>query len=134
MLRGVASVLEQHHEVQLLDEAVAAAVSLSRRYIQGRQLPDKAVSVLDTACARVAVSQSAIPAALEDCVRRIEALEAELEVVDRERAHRHRRRPSRRRSSRRSSGRSARREPPRSRPASPRRRSWSTPSWRCGRS
>ena len=85
MLRGVASVLERHHKVQLLDEAVAAAVRLSRRYIQGRQLPDKAVSVLDTACARVAVSQSADPAGLEDCVRRIEALEAELEVVDSER-------------------------------------------------
>jgi type VI secretion system protein VasG len=85
MLRGVASVLERHHKVQLLDEAVAAAVRLSRRYIQGRQLPDKAVSVLDTACARVAVSQSAVPAGLEDCVRRIEALESELEVVERER-------------------------------------------------
>src|SRR4051794_32874404 len=85
MLRGVASVLEKHHRVQILDEAIAAAVRLSRRYIQGRQLPDKAVSVLDTACARVAVSQSATPAGLEDCVRRIEALEAELEVVDSER-------------------------------------------------
>ena len=61
MLRGVAGVLEKHHEVQILDEAIEAAVSLSHRYIPARQLPDKAVSLLDTACARVAVSQHATP-------------------------------------------------------------------------
>jgi type VI secretion system protein VasG len=77
MLRGVASVLEKHHRVQLLDEAIESAVTLSHRYIPARQLPDKAVSLLDTACARVAVSQHATPAEVEDCQRRIEALEIE---------------------------------------------------------
>ncbi len=84
MLRGVASVLEKHHRVQLLDEAIEAAVKLSHRYIPARQLPDKAVSLLDTACARVAVSQHAIPAEVEDCRRRIEALEIESQIIDRE--------------------------------------------------
>jgi type VI secretion system protein VasG len=84
MLRGVATVLEKHHRVQLLDEAIGAAVRLSHRYIPARQLPDKAVSLLDTACARVAVSQHAIPAQVEDCNRRIEALTTELEIIDRE--------------------------------------------------
>ena len=84
MIRGVASVLEQHHRVQILDEALEAAVRLSHRYIPARQLPDKAVSLLDTACARVAISQHAIPPQVEDCQRRIEALETELGIVDRE--------------------------------------------------
>ena len=84
MLRGVASVLEKHHRVQLLDEAIEAAVRLSHRYIPARQLPDKAISLLDTACARVAVSQHAIPAAVEDCQRRIEALTTENEIIARE--------------------------------------------------
>jgi type VI secretion system protein VasG len=86
MLRGVASVLEKHHRVQLLDEAIEAAVKLSHRYIPARQLPDKAVSLLDTACARVAVSQHAIPAEVEDCRRRIEALEIEEGIIGRESA------------------------------------------------
>jgi type VI secretion system protein VasG len=86
MLRGVATVLEKHHRVQLLDEAIEAAVKLSHRYIPARQLPDKAVSLLDTACARVAVSQHATPAEVEDCTRRIEALEIELAIIDREAA------------------------------------------------
>jgi type VI secretion system protein VasG len=86
MLRGVASVLEAHHGVQLLDEAIESAVRLSHRYIPARQLPDKAVSLLDTACARVAVSQHATPAELEDSQRRIEALEVEQGIIDRERA------------------------------------------------
>ncbi len=86
MLRGVASVLEKHHRVQLLDEAIEAAVKLSHRYIPARQLPDKAVSLLDTACARVAVSQHATPPAVEDCQRRIEALTVEQEIIDREAA------------------------------------------------
>ena len=81
MLRGFASTLEAHHKVQLLDEAVAAAVHLSRRYVQGRQLPDKAVSVLDTACARVAMSQHGTPAAIEDARRRIGDCEAELAAL-----------------------------------------------------
>ena len=84
MLRGVASVLEKHHRVQLLDEAIEAAVKLSHRYIPARQLPDKAVSLLDTACARVAVSQHATPAEVEDCRRRIESLEIEQGIIQRE--------------------------------------------------
>ncbi|WP_338560804.1 type VI secretion system ATPase TssH [Erwinia sp. E_sp_B01_3] len=84
MLRSTVSPLEKHHRVLLLDEAVAAAVKLSHRYIPARQLPDKAVALLDTACARVAVSQSAQPPQLEDCLHRIQALEIEKEIVGRE--------------------------------------------------
>ncbi len=86
MLRGVASTLEKHHRVQLLDAAIEAAVRLSHRYIPARQLPDKAVSLLDTACARVAVSQHATPPEVEDTLRRIEALQTELEIIGREEA------------------------------------------------
>ena len=86
MVRGVASVLEKHHRVQVLDEALEAAVRLSHRYIPARQLPDKAVSLLDTTCARVAISQHAVPAEVEDCRRRIEALQIELEIIGREEA------------------------------------------------
>ena len=86
MVRGVASVLEKHHRVQVLDEALEAAVRLSHRYIPARQLPDKAVSLLDTACARVAISQHAVPPQLEDCRRTIEALQIELEIIGREEA------------------------------------------------
>src|SRR5262249_26604661 len=86
MLRGVASTLEKHHRVQLLDEALDAAVKLSHRYIPARQLPDKAVSLLDTTCARVAVSQHATPPEVEDSRKRIEALETELEMIAREEA------------------------------------------------
>lgn len=84
MLRGVASVLEKHHRVQLLDAAIEAAVKLSHRYIPARQLPDKAVSLLDTACARVAVSQHATPPELEDTQHRIDALTIEREIIERE--------------------------------------------------
>jgi len=84
MLRGVASTLEKHHRVQLLDSALDAAVRLSHRYIPARQLPDKAVSLVDTACARVAVSQHATPPEVEDALRRIEMLETELGIVERE--------------------------------------------------
>jgi type VI secretion system protein VasG len=86
MVRGVASVLEKHHRVQVLDEALEAAVRLSHRYIPARQLPDKAVSLLDTACARVAISQHAVPAQVEDVRRTIEALKIELEIIGREEA------------------------------------------------
>jgi type VI secretion system protein VasG len=86
MLRGTASVLEKHHRVQLLDEALEAAVKLSKRYIPDRQLPDKAVSLLDTACARVAVSQHAVPPEVEDSRRRIDLLKQELEIIARERS------------------------------------------------
>jgi type VI secretion system protein VasG len=86
MVRGVASTLEKHHRVQLLDEALEAAVRLSHRYIPARQLPDKAVSLLDTVCARVAISQHAVPPQLEDCRRTIEALQIELGIIGREEA------------------------------------------------
>jgi type VI secretion system protein VasG len=86
MMRGMASTLEQHHRVQVLDEAIEAAVKLSHRYIPARQLPDKSVSLLDTTAARVAVSQHATPAELEDCQRRIEALTTELEIIGREKS------------------------------------------------
>jgi len=86
MLRGICPVLEEHHGVWVLDQALGEAVTLSRRYIPARQLPDKAVSVLDTACARVAVSQQAIPAPVEDSQRRIEALEREQEIARKETA------------------------------------------------
>jgi type VI secretion system protein VasG len=86
MLRGTANVLEKHHRIQLLDEALEAAVKLSKRYIPDRQLPDKAVSLLDTACARVAVSQHAVPPEVEDTRRRIELLQQELEIIARERS------------------------------------------------
>ena len=84
MMRGVASTMEKHHKVQILDEALEAAVKLSHRYIPARQLPDKSVSLLDTACARVAVSLHATPAEVDDSRKRIEALETELEIIGRE--------------------------------------------------
>ncbi|KJV48497.1 molecular chaperone [Pantoea sp. BL1] len=84
MLRSTVSALEKHHQVLLLDEAVSAAVKLSHRYIPARQLPDKAVALLDTACARVAVSQGAQPPALEDCLHRLAALDIEAEIAGRE--------------------------------------------------
>jgi len=86
MVRGLLGTLESHHKVRILDEAINAAVRLSARYIPGRQLPDKAVSLIDTACARVAMSQGAIPAAIEDRQRRIAAVDAELAILDREAA------------------------------------------------
>jgi type VI secretion system protein VasG len=86
MMRGLVSMLEQHHGVRILEEAVSDAVKLSHRYITGRQLPDKAISVLDTACARVAISQSATPPAVEDARRRIEQLTSEASALGRETA------------------------------------------------
>jgi type VI secretion system protein VasG len=86
MVRGVTSVLEGHHRVQVLDAALEAAVRLSHRYIPARQLPDKAMSLLDTTCARVAISQHAVPPQLEDCRRNIEALRTELDIIAREEA------------------------------------------------
>ena len=84
MMRGLVATLEQHHNVRILDEAVEAAVRLSHRYISGRQLPDKSVSVLDTACARVALGQLATPPAVEDCQRRITHIETEIGILERE--------------------------------------------------
>ena len=86
MMRGVASVMEKHHQVQILDEALEASVRLSHRYIPARQLPDKSVSLLDTASARVAISQHAVPAEVDDCRKRINALNTELEIIAREKA------------------------------------------------
>ena len=86
MMRGVASTMEKHHKVQILDEALEAAVKLSHRYIPARQLPDKSVSLIDTACARVAVSLHATPAEVDDTRKRIESLNTELEIIGRERA------------------------------------------------
>jgi type VI secretion system protein VasG len=84
MVRGLVATLERHHGVRILDEAVGEAVRLSARYIAGRQLPDKAVSLIDTACARVAMSQSAVPSAIEDRQRRIALIDTEAEILDRE--------------------------------------------------
>jgi type VI secretion system protein VasG len=84
MMRGIVSVMEKHHRVQVLDEGLEAAVRLAHRYIADRQLPDKSVSLLDTACARVAVSHHATPAEVEDCQRRIEALQVERGIIERE--------------------------------------------------
>ena len=78
MLRGVLEPMEKHHNVRISDEAIVAAVTLSHRYIPARQLPDKAVSLLDTACARVAISQSTNPARIEDTREKIAALDAEI--------------------------------------------------------
>ena len=85
MLRGLVAPMEKHHKVRVTDEAIVAAVNLSNRYIPARQLPDKAVSLLDTACARVAISQNAKPAAVEDAEVEINSLEAEKESLIRER-------------------------------------------------
>ena len=84
MLRGIVAVLEKHHHVRILDQAVIESVRLSKRYIPGRQLPDKGVSVLDTACARVAMSQNAVPPEIEDCRRSIELGATEIQILERE--------------------------------------------------
>ena len=86
MMRGIAESLQKHHQVRILDEAIVASVSLSHRYIPGRQLPDKSVSLLDTACARVSLSQSSTPAAIEDCERRILHAQTTLNTLQREHA------------------------------------------------
>src|SRR5262249_33812211 len=84
MMRGLTEMLENPHKVRILDAAVEDAVKLSHRYISGRQLPDKSVSVLDTACARVAIGQGATPSAVEDTTRRIEQLKVEISALQRE--------------------------------------------------
>ncbi|MEM9501944.1 MAG: type VI secretion system ATPase TssH [Pseudomonadota bacterium] len=90
MIRSIAPMMEDHHQIVVLDEAVDAAVTLSQRYVPARQLPDKAVSLLDTAAARVAVSQHATPARVEDRARKLELLEVERDVVERERGSQYR--------------------------------------------
>ncbi|MBN8429900.1 type VI secretion system ATPase TssH [Microbulbifer salipaludis] len=86
MMRGIAPSLEFHHKVRILDEAVVASVQLSHRYIPGRQLPDKSVSLLDTACARVALSQSSTPGAIEDIQRIVASSTRTIEKLRRENA------------------------------------------------
>ena len=86
MLRGIVPALEKHHKVRILDEGLTAAVHLSHRYLAGRQLPDKAVSVLDTACARLALGQSATPPAIEDSVRQLDDLAVQKRILERETA------------------------------------------------
>jgi type VI secretion system protein VasG len=86
MLQGIVKILEAHHRVRILDEAVREAARLSHRYIAGRQLPDKAVSLLDTACARVALGNTATPPVIEDCRRQIEQLTTTMQILQREAA------------------------------------------------
>ncbi|HEX8810397.1 MAG TPA: AAA family ATPase, partial [Terracidiphilus sp.] len=81
MLRGIVQALEKHHGLRILDEAVTSTVKLSHRYIAGRQLPDKAVSVLDTACARLSLGQNTTPPRIEDLQRNIDALEVQKRVL-----------------------------------------------------
>ena len=81
MMRGIASTMEKHHKVQILDEALEASVKLSYRYIPGRLLPDKSVSLLDTAAARVSISQHAVPPSLDDSRKRLQALETEQKII-----------------------------------------------------
>ncbi len=86
MMRGIAGSLQAHHRVPILDEAIIASVRLSGRYIPGRQLPDKSVSLLDTACARVSLGQTACPAAVEDAQRNIQQFNSNKAMLERENA------------------------------------------------
>jgi type VI secretion system protein VasG len=86
MLRGMAPLMEKHFNIRLFDEAITEAVRLSHRYISGRQLPDKAISVLDTACAKVALGQNATPSVIENMVKKQESLVAEMTALEREEA------------------------------------------------
>src|SRR5581483_842824 len=86
MMRGIVPALELHHNVRILDEGVAAAVKLSHRYLPDRQLPDKAVSVLDTTCARLSLGQNATPGPIEDATRIIDDLDVQLRILQREAA------------------------------------------------
>ncbi|MFL0809038.1 MAG: type VI secretion system ATPase TssH [Agarilytica sp.] len=86
MMRAISEMLQAHHRVRIMDEAIVDSVKLSSRYITARQLPDKSVSLLDTACARVALSQSATPAAVEDTRRRITQCETNIVSLERENA------------------------------------------------
>src|SRR5579859_4790510 len=86
MLRGIVSSLEKHHNVRILDEAVRSATKFSHRYLAGRQLPDKAVSVMDTACARLSLGQNATPPMIEDAMRQVDDLDVQQRVLEREAA------------------------------------------------
>ena len=84
MLRAMAPLMEKHFNVRVYDEAITEAVRLSHRYISGRQLPDKAISVLDTACAKVALGQNATPALLDNLAKRLDRIDAEIASLARE--------------------------------------------------
>ncbi len=84
MVRGLAQRMEAHFDVRILDEAITEAVRLSHRYITGRQLPDKAIGVLDTACAKVALAQGSTPAVIDDTRKRIERVDVEIASLERE--------------------------------------------------
>ncbi|HXJ04183.1 MAG TPA: type VI secretion system ATPase TssH [Candidatus Acidoferrum sp.] len=86
MLRGIVGSLEKHHNVRILDEAVRSATKFSHRYLAGRQLPDKAVSVMDTACARLSLGQNATPPMIEDALRQVDDLDVQQRVLERESA------------------------------------------------
>ena len=86
MMRAIAPFLEKHHQVMITDEALQETVRLSSRYISGRQLPDKAVSVLDTACARIAIGLTTAPAAIEDAQRYLDQLDREKAILEKESA------------------------------------------------
>lgn len=86
MLRGIVGSLEKHHNVRILDEAVRSATKFSHRYLAGRQLPDKAVSVMDTACARLSLGQNATPPMIEDAIRQVDDLDVQQRVLEREAA------------------------------------------------
>jgi type VI secretion system protein VasG len=84
MMRGIVPSLEKHHDLRILDQAVSATVKLTHRYLAGRQLPDKAVSVLDTACARLSLGQNTIPPSIEDATRTIDDLKVQKQILERE--------------------------------------------------
>ncbi len=82
MMRGISGTLQGHHGVRVLNEAIVDSVKLSNRYISGRQLPDKSVSLLDTTCARIGLSQATTPAPVEDCSRLIDSLKLAIEILE----------------------------------------------------
>ena len=84
MLRGLVPVMEKHHKVFISEQALEGAVHLSHRYITARQLPDKAVALLDTACARVAMSQASTPNTIEQLVNRLSEIETQVKMLNRE--------------------------------------------------
>ena len=86
MMRGLVNTLQNHHQIEILNEAVEDSVRLSSRYISGRQLPDKSVSLLDTACARVAIGHTTVPPAIEDCQRTVDLTTTAIEILERESA------------------------------------------------
>ncbi|MEL7440748.1 MAG: type VI secretion system ATPase TssH [Pseudomonadota bacterium] len=84
IIRGLRPAYEKSHNVYVRDDAITAAAALSARYISGRQLPDKAIDVLDTACARVNISLNAIPASVETLQQELAAQQRELEALERD--------------------------------------------------